>query len=66
MDTPPLIDTVKDFLAAHGMAPTTFGRLAMNDPHFVRDLESGRRMFAETEAKARNFMEAYQPQQAAA
>jgi len=66
METPPLIDTVKDFLAAHEMAPTTFGRLAMNDPHFVRDLEAGRRMFAETEAKARGFMEAYQPQQAAA
>jgi len=32
----------------------------------VRDLEAGRRMFAETEAKARGFMEAYQPQQAAA
>lgn len=66
MDTQPLIDTVKAFLDAHNMAPTTFGRLAMNDPHFVRDLEAGRRMFAETEAKARQFMEAYQPQQAAA
>lgn len=67
METQPLIDAVKAFLAAHDMAPTTFGREAMNDPHFVRDLEKGeRRMFPETEARARRFMDTYTPQQAAA
>jgi hypothetical protein len=69
MDNPPLIAAVKDFLAAHNMKPTTFGRLAMRDPHFVRDLEAGqRRMFPETEAKARHFMATYEPasEQAAA
>jgi hypothetical protein len=62
MDTQPLIDAVKDFLAAHNMAPTTFGRLAMRDPHFVRDLESGqRRMFTQTEERVRRFIAEYQP-----
>lgn len=62
MDTLPLIDAVKAFLAHHDMKPTTFGRLAMKDPHFVRDLEAGqRRMFPETDAKARHFMATYEP-----
>ena len=67
MSTQPLIDEVRSFLADHEMPPTTFGRMAMRDPHFVRDLEAGkRRLFVETEQKVRDFMAAYAPAQAAA
>lgn len=57
----PLIDAIDRFLTANGgMSPHTFGRLAMKDPHFVRDVRNGRRLFAETDAKVRRFMEEYQ------
>ena len=57
----PLIDAIERFLRANGgMSPHTFGRLSMKDPHFVRDVRNGRRLFAETEAKVRRFMEEYQ------
>lgn len=64
----PLIAAIETFIADHSMSPVTFGRKAMNDPHFVRDIRAGRRVWPETEAKARTFMAAYQPveQQAAA
>ena len=51
-----LSEAVEGFLAESQMAPVTFGRLAMNDPHFVRDLRKGRRLWPETEAKVRNFL----------
>ena len=50
---------VDAFLKLNDMAPVTFGRLAMNDPHFVRDLRGGRRLWPETEAKVRDFMATY-------
>lgn len=58
MDTPlpPLPDTIEAFLALHDMAPVTFGRLAAKDPHFVRDIRGGRRVWPETDAKIRAFM----------
>lgn len=55
-DTPPLIAEIDSFLADHSMSPVTFGRKAMNDPHFVRDVRGGRRVWPATEAKARSFM----------
>lgn len=55
------IQTVDAFLERTGMAPVTFGREAMNDPHFVRDLRNGRRLWPETEAKVRAFMASYDP-----
>lgn len=60
-DTPPLIHAIDSFLADHSMSPVTFGRKSMNDPHFVRDVRAGRRVWPETEAKARSFMAEYQP-----
>jgi 2,4-dienoyl-CoA reductase-like NADH-dependent reductase (Old Yellow Enzyme family) len=51
-----LLDDVNAFLAASRMSPITFGRKAMNDPHFVRDLRKGRRAWPETEARVRAFM----------
>lgn len=55
----PLPAAIDSFLEAHSMSPVTFGRSAMNDPHFVRDLRNGRRLWPETEAKVRAFMAAH-------
>ena len=60
-DTPPLVDAVESFIGSRDMSPATFGRLALKDPHFVRDLRGGRRLWPETEAKVRDFMREYQP-----
>ncbi len=58
---PPLKDAVDAFLQLHSMSQVTFGRKAMNDPHFVRDINAApaRRMWPETEAKVREWMSAY-------
>jgi 2,4-dienoyl-CoA reductase-like NADH-dependent reductase (Old Yellow Enzyme family) len=51
-----LLAEVERFLAEHQMSPVTFGRSALNDPHFVRQLRNGRRVWPETESKVRAFM----------
>ena len=48
------------------MAPVTFGRKALNDPHLVADIRKGRRLWPETESKVRAFMAAYCPAHAQA
>lgn len=53
---PPLIEQIEAFVSSHDMSPITFGREAMNDPHFVRDLRKGRRLWPETEKKVRDFL----------
>ncbi|MBD8638251.1 MULTISPECIES: hypothetical protein [unclassified Sphingomonas] len=55
-DAPSLLDAIDEFVVLHGMSPITFGRLAMKDPHFVRDIRGGRRVWPETDAKIRAFM----------
>jgi 2,4-dienoyl-CoA reductase-like NADH-dependent reductase (Old Yellow Enzyme family) len=57
----PLIAVIDAFLKDRSVSPVSFGRAAMNDPHFVRDLRKGRRVWPETEAKVRNFMASFQP-----
>lgn len=37
-----LLRRVERYLRRNGMAPTTFGRLAVRDPRFVFDLRNGR------------------------
>lgn len=59
---PPLIEAIDAFVERHGMSPVTFGRKAMSDPHFVRDVRNGRRLWPDTEAKVRRFMESYPPE----
>ena len=51
-----LLSQVQAFLAQHGMAPSRFGVLAVNDKNFVRDLSAGRRMWPETVERVRSFM----------
>lgn len=58
-ETPLLVDAVESFIATQGMSPATFGRLALKDPHFIRDLRGGRRLWPETEDKVRTFMREY-------
>jgi 2,4-dienoyl-CoA reductase-like NADH-dependent reductase (Old Yellow Enzyme family) len=64
-ERPPLIAAVAAFLEQHNMPPVTFGRKALNDPHFVRDLRNGRRLWPDTEAKVRRFMATYSAKQTA-
>lgn len=56
-----LLEDIKAFCADHGLAPTKFGEAALNDKPFVGQLEAGRRVWPETEAKVRRFMAEYQP-----
>ena len=60
MEQHPLIADIDAFLKEHGdMSPVTFGRKALGDPHFVGQLRNGRRIWPETEAKVRTFMDGY-------
>lgn len=52
------------FCQSHGIAETTFGRLAVNDPRLCRDLAAGRTLRAKGEQKVRDFMANYQPENA--
>jgi tRNA-dihydrouridine synthase len=54
-----LVATIDRFLASAGMSEITLGRKALGDPHFVRQLRNGRRLWPETEAKVRRFMAAH-------
>lgn len=57
-----LLTDIHRFCEAHGLAPTRFGELALNDKPFVAQLENGRRLWPETEAKVRSFMATYPAQ----
>lgn len=59
-----LISEIKSFCVAHDVAPTKFGLLALNDKAFVAQLDAGRRLWPETEAKVRKFMAEYTPAKA--
>lgn len=61
-----ILSDIQAFCDAHGMKPTRFGELALNDKPFVGQLETGRRLWPETEAKVRRFMATYRPEQDAA
>lgn len=52
-----LLKTIEAFVRASEMSEITFGRKALSDPHFVRQLRNGRRVWPETEAKVRKFIE---------
>lgn len=54
-----LLNDIRAFCDANHIKPTRFGEMALNDTAFVHKLERGRRVWPETEAKARNFMASY-------
>lgn len=61
-----LLSEIEVFIAAHGLAETTFGQRAMGDKHLVKQLRGEgrtrpRRVWPETEAKVRQFMLTYAP-----
>lgn len=43
-----LLDRIETYLAQHRMPPSKFGRLAVGDPRFVKDLRGGRLPRAKT------------------
>lgn len=59
-----LLDEIRLFCSTHDMAASTFGDKALNDKPFVLQLERGRRVWPETEAKVRRFMATYRPDSA--
>ena len=65
MDSHPLLADVLAFVETHGLKESTFGRLAVNDWAFIRDLRGDngrpRRIWPETEQKVRRFMATYRP-----
>jgi hypothetical protein len=63
---PSLLTDIELFIDTHGLSATKFGEAAMGDRHFVKQLRNGRRVWPETEAKVRQFMVTYKPQQEAA
>lgn len=56
-----LLSEIEDFIDLHKLGAATFGHLAMNDRHLVRQIRGGRRLWPETEAKVRAFMASYRP-----
>lgn len=52
-----LLAEIEAFCTATGIAPTTFGLLAMNDKAFFAQLRGGRRCWPETEARVRRFID---------
>ena len=44
-----------------GLPPTKFGRLAINDPRLVGDMERGRRIGPEVRARVEAFMRGARP-----
>lgn len=51
-----LLTDIDAFLARNAVAESTFGREAVNDWQFVRSLRNGRRVWPETAARVRKFM----------
>lgn len=61
-----LLEKIEHFLKEHDVAPSRFGRDVMGDGALVQHLRAGRSLSLRNAEKVVRFMEAYQPQQAAA
>jgi hypothetical protein len=66
MSDPSLLTDVETFLRKTGVAESALGRGAVNDWKFVTQLRAGRRVWPETEAKVREYMDAYAAEQVTA
>lgn len=58
---PDLLAEIEAFVKEAGISEITFGRHALSDPHFVRDLRNNRRLWPETVKKVREHMKASKP-----
>lgn len=57
--TSPLLALIDAFCMRHSMSASAFGKSALGDPNFVRDIRvAGRRLHQETADKVRAFMSA--------
>jgi hypothetical protein len=61
-----LLDEIEAFRAAHGVAESTFGRLAANDTRLIGQLRNGRELRRATVERVRRFMLTYAAQRQAA
>ncbi len=56
MESQALLDEISDYCRRHGMAESTFGRLAINDGKLMSRLRTGGRVTHETLARMQTFM----------
>lgn len=56
---------IEDFLTAHDMNPTQFGKLFANDPLFVFQIRDGREPRSQTRQKIASAMDAHVREDAA-
>ena len=56
-DTKSLVETINGFCEKHGIAVSTFGRLAVNDGKFVRRISGGSWIERETFERVQDFMD---------
>lgn len=56
----PLLTTIERFLAESGMDPAVFGKNAMSDGNFVRDLRNGREVRRRTRERVERFIADWQ------
>ena len=56
-----LLSDIRAFLAKNKMGPSYFGKAACGNSELVSRLESGGRIWPDTEAKVRAFMCQYKP-----
>lgn len=54
-----LLSEIDQFLEQSGMTPTAFGKAAVGDPNFVRDLRHGREPRSRVVARAKDFIAAH-------
>jgi hypothetical protein len=60
-----LLSEIDAFCRAHGISESQFGKLALNDKPFVKQLRNGRRVWPETADRVRAFMVTYRRKEAA-
>jgi hypothetical protein len=51
-----LLEQVESYLARTKVPPSTFGRIVVGDPGFVRDLRSGRKPRRKTQDRVASFL----------
>lgn len=59
---PELLSAIRAYCARHNLSRGAFGRLLMNDPRFVFDIEKGRELRRATIARLTEKMQSPPPQ----
>jgi hypothetical protein len=60
-----LLSNIERFRAAHNLTERQFGKLVLNDHHFVDQLRQGRDLRMSTVERVRSFMANYSPEKLA-